>query len=371
MKAIILVGGFGTRLRPLTTNFPKSVVPFAGRPMVEWQIEALVNFGVKEIILTIFYKKDVLHAFVEEMEQKYKVKIHMSVENEPMNTGGPIKLAEKFLAITDPNVALSPKSLQNTFFVLNSDIICDYPFKEMMDFHLGHDGNITILSHPVEEPSRYGVIVVEPKSTKVKEFVEKPKEFVGNLINAGIYIFDHSTLAQMKQGAFSLERELFPQFAASGKIQVFELKGFWKDIGIPADFLSCSQIYLNFFHSKGRNAFDDYKLVEGGKGIVGINLIHKDVKIEESALIGPYAVLHKGVHVGKHSRISRSIVMDNTTVGDYVQIFNSILMFDIKVANYVRIDKHSVIAEKVAIEEEALVAGEKIEPGLVVHAVKE
>lgn len=97
MKALILVGGFGTRLRPLTLTQPKPLIPFCGRPMVEWQIESLVKAGVKKIILAIGYKEQLMIPFIERMIQKYNVEIICSVEKEPLNTGGPIKLAEKYL----------------------------------------------------------------------------------------------------------------------------------------------------------------------------------------------------------------------------------------------------------------------------------
>lgn len=363
MKAIILVGGFGTRLRPLTTHYPKSVVPFAGRPMVEWQIEALVNFGVTDIVLAIFYQEGAIKDFVGAMEKKYKVKIHTSVETTPLNTGGPIKLAEKYLVGADPADAKGPKGRHNTFFVLNSDIICDYPFQEMHAFHLKHPGKITILSYPVEEPSRYGVIVTEEGSGRVRRFVEKPQEWVGNLINAGIYVFDEQVVRDMAPVAFSLERETFPKYAEQGDIFVFELKGFWKDIGIPADFLACNEIYLNHFKHIGRKEIDDYRLVETGEGVEGVNLIHKEAQVAEGARIGPFAVLHKGVRVGKGAVVARSIVMDGTHIGEGSQILSSILMFDIKVGSRAKIEGGSVIAEKVTIHDDAVVVSQKVEPG--------
>jgi mannose-1-phosphate guanylyltransferase len=336
--------------------------------MVEWQIEALVNAGVTDIVLTIFYKEEAIKEFVAAMEKKYKVKIHMSVETVPMNTGGPIKLAEKYLVSADPADAKGPKSRSNTFFVLNSDIICDYPFEQMHAFHLKHPGKITILSYPVEEPSRYGVIVTEEGTGKVRQFVEKPQEWVGNLINAGIYVFDEQVLRDMEPVAFSLERETFPKYAAQGAIYVHELKGFWKDIGIPADFLACNEIYLDHFKRIGRREIDDYRLVEGGEGIEGVNLIHKEAQIEEGAHIGPFAVLHKGVRVGKGAVVSRSIVMDGTHIGEGSHVLSSILMFDIKVGDRARIEGGSVIAEKVVLADDSVTISQKVEPGLTVPA---
>lgn len=367
MKAVILVGGFGTRLKPLTTNCPKSVVPFAGRPMVEWQIESLAKFGVKVIILAIFYKESVIRDFVEEMKQKYKIDIICSVEPVPLNTGGPIKLTEKLL-LTNDQPKTSTKSINNTFFVLNSDIICDYPFDDLLTFHLSHTGQITILTHPVEDPSRYGVIVTEENSSKVKKFIEKPQTFVGDQINAGIYVFSESALENMPSGSFSLEREFFPKLADEGNIFVKKLSGFWKDIGIPSDFLACTEIYLDHFKKIGRFEIDDYKLVENTKNYVGLNLVHKEAIIGENACIGPYSVIHKKVSIGKNSRVSKSIVMNGTQIDDNSQIFDSILMYDIKIGKWTRIDQGSVIAENVEIGDEVLIHSQKVEPGMKIKA---
>lgn len=116
MKALILVGGLGTRLRPMTVNIPKPLIPFCGRPMVEWQIKAFAEVGIKTIILAIGYKKELMEDFISKMVTKYKVTIECSVEEIPLGTGGPIRLAEKFLKKDD-----------ELFFLANSDIICKYP----------------------------------------------------------------------------------------------------------------------------------------------------------------------------------------------------------------------------------------------------
>ena len=361
MKAIILVGGFGTRLRPLTADYPKSVVPFAGRPMVEWQIEALVNYGVKEIVLAIFYKECVLAEFVSRMIAKYKVSIICSVEHTPLNTGGPIKLAEKYLF--NSSCQTTQKSRENCFFVLNSDIICDYPLEQLYQKHLSHNGLITITGYPVEDPSRYGVIVTETEELRVKEFVEKPKEFVGNLINAGIYLFSQEVLSLMQEGAFSLERDTFPFFANRKEMFVFELKGFWKDIGIPSDFLSCSIIYLNHFQTIGRIEVDDFKLVVDQEGFPGVNLIHRNAKIESGASVGPYAVVHSGVVVRKGAYVARTILMDNCDIGEYSHVLDSVLMFGVKVGKGTRIEGNSLLGEGVVVENEKLLCGQKLEKG--------
>lgn len=134
MKALILVGGYGTRLRPLTLSYPKPLVEFCNKPMILHQIEALVEVGVKHVILAVSYQKDMFDSMIEkqlkEEEERLHIKISLSIETEPMDTAGPIALARGLL--------LDDESANEPFFVLNSDIICDFPFKKMIEFHKSH-----------------------------------------------------------------------------------------------------------------------------------------------------------------------------------------------------------------------------------------
>lgn len=134
MKALILVGGYGTRLRPLTLSYPKPLVEFCNKPMILHQIEALVEVGVKHVVLAVSYQKDMFDSMIEkqlkEEEERLSIKISLSIETEPLDTAGPIALARDLLL--DGEFANEP------FFVLNSDIICDFPFKKMIEFHKSH-----------------------------------------------------------------------------------------------------------------------------------------------------------------------------------------------------------------------------------------
>ncbi|KAG7123448.1 Mannose-1-phosphate guanyltransferase like protein [Verticillium longisporum] len=127
MKAIILVGGFGTRLRPLTLTLPKPLVEFANKPMILHQIEALAAAGVTDVVLAVNYRPEIMEKHLAEYEERFGIKITFSIETEPLGTAGPLKLAEDVLAKDDA-----------PFFVLNSDVICDYPFEQLAQFHKNH-----------------------------------------------------------------------------------------------------------------------------------------------------------------------------------------------------------------------------------------
>ncbi|XP_013789403.1 mannose-1-phosphate guanyltransferase beta-like, partial [Limulus polyphemus] len=186
MKALILVGGYGTRLRPLTLSRPKPLVEFCNKPMMMHQVEALVKAGVTHVILAVSYRAELLEKEIKAEEVQLGIKITLSHEDEPLGTAGPLALAKDILS-----------SDQEPFFVLNSDVICDFPFKEMVEFHQNHGKEGTIVVTRVEEPSKYGVVVYDERG-RIEKFVEKPQEFVSNKINAGMYIFNPSVLSRIQ-----------------------------------------------------------------------------------------------------------------------------------------------------------------------------
>jgi len=187
MKALILVGGFGTRLRPLTLTVPKPIVEFCNKAMILHQIEALVKAGVTEVVLAVNYRPELMSAKLKKYEEVYGIKITYSQEETPLGTAGPLALAREILE----------GDKGEPFFVLNSDITCEYPLKELLAFHKAHGKEGTIMVTKVEEPSKYGVVVSKPTG-EIERFVEKPQVFVGNKINAGIYIFNPSILNRIE-----------------------------------------------------------------------------------------------------------------------------------------------------------------------------
>ncbi|PQQ06598.1 GDP-mannose pyrophosphorylase [Prunus yedoensis var. nudiflora] len=168
------------------------------------KIEALKAIGVSEVVLAINYQPEVMMTFLKEFEAKVGIKITCSQETEPLGTAGPLALARDKL-IDDSG---------EPFFVLNSDVISEYPFKQMIEFHKSHGGEASIMVTKVDEPSKYGVVVMEESTGKVQKFVEKPKLFVGNKINAGIYLLNPSVLDRIELRPTSIEKEVFPKYCS-------------------------------------------------------------------------------------------------------------------------------------------------------------
>ncbi|KAI8909257.1 nucleotide-diphospho-sugar transferase [Powellomyces hirtus] len=351
MKALILVGGFGTRLRPLTFSKPKPLVDFANQPMILHQIEALAKIGVTDVVLAVNYQPKTMVDAMQEVEAKFNIKIHFSIESEPLGTAGPIALAQAILGKGNA-----------PFFVLNSDVICEFPFEEMVNFHKSHGGEGTLMTTPVEDPTKYGVVVLKEGTHLIDRFVEKPSVYVGNQINAGIYIFNPSMINRIQPKPMSIEKEVFPFMARDGQLHAMPLKGFWADVGQPKDFLIGSALYLNSVSQKNAGS------LKSGEGIVGNVLAHASSKIGAKCVIGPNVVLGPNTIIGDGVRISNAVIMEGSTVRDNAYIADSIVGWSSSVGRWSRLEGVTVLGEDVHIADTIYVNGACVLPHKSVSA---
>ncbi|KAJ6767507.1 GLUCOSE-1-PHOSPHATE ADENYLYLTRANSFERASE FAMILY PROTEIN-RELATED [Salix koriyanagi] len=333
MKALILVGGFGTRLRPLTLKHPKPLVEFANKPMILHQIEALKAIGVTEVVLAINYKPEEMMNFLKDFDTKLDIKITCSQETEPLGTAGPLALARDKL-IDDSG---------EPFFVLNSDVISEYPLKLMIEFHRAHGGEASIMVTKVDEPSKYGVVVMEESTGKVKRFMEKPKAFVGNNINAGIYLLNQSVVDRIELKPTSIEKEVFPKIAAENKLYAMALPGFWMDIGQPMDYIAGLRLYLDSLRKKSPS-----KLAIGPH-IVGNVLVDETAEIGEGCLVGPDVAVGPGCVVESGARLSSCSLMSGVTIKKHACISSSIIGWSSTVGQGTRLEK-TVLGEAVHVK---------------------
>ncbi|CAG0920107.1 unnamed protein product [Notodromas monacha] len=344
MKALILVGGYGTRLRPLTLTRPKPLVEFCNKPMLMHQIEALVKVGVTHIILAVSYMGPQLEAALKPEEQRLGITITLSHEDEPMGTAGPLALAREHLMGPDP------------FFVLNSDIVCEFPFASLLEFHRRHGKEGTISVTRVEEPSRYGVVVYDEEDGLVRSFVEKPREFVSNKINAGLYVFNPSVLDRIPRQRTSIEKETFPAMVSLGELYAVELKGFWMDIGKPEDFLKGMSLFLGFL---SRLKHSDISLEEGMRGNV---LKDSSAKIGKGCLIGPDVTIGPGVVIEDGVCIKRCTVMKDTVIKSHSWLENCIIGWRCVVGQWARLENLTVLGEDVRVADEVHINGGMVLP---------
>ncbi|XP_072136826.1 mannose-1-phosphate guanylyltransferase catalytic subunit beta isoform X1 [Mobula birostris] len=345
MKALILVGGYGTRLRPLTLSVPKPLVDFCNKPILLHQVEALVKAGVSHVILAVSYMSEMLEKEMKEQEQRLNIRISMSHEKEPLGTAGPLALArELFADSTEP------------FFVLNSDVICDFPFQEMVRFHKHHGKEGTIVVTKVEEPSKYGVVIYEAEIGRIHRFVEKPQVFVSNKINAGMYIFSPSVLNRIQLRPTSIEKEIFPVMAQDGQLYAMELQGFWMDIGQPKDFLTGMCMYLQSLRHKAPDRLHQ------GPGIVGNVLVDPSARIGEKCSIGPNVTIGPGVVVEDGVRIKRCTVLKGSRIRSHSWLESCIIGWNSDVGQWVRMENVAVLGEDVIVKDELYLNGANVLP---------
>lgn len=211
MKAFILAGGLGTRLKELTQNTPKIMLKIEDKPILEYNIELLRRNNIDEIILGIGHMSGVIRKHFGD-GKKFGVKIHYSEEKEPMGTAGALKIAGKFF--------------DSTFVMCNGDELKNINIRRMIDFHRKNKALITISLTKIEDPSDWGVVRIHNK--KIQEFIEKPKTNPpSHLINSGLYILEKSVIKTIPDGKISIERQIFPEFARKGKLFGFYSRGQW------------------------------------------------------------------------------------------------------------------------------------------------
>jgi mannose-1-phosphate guanylyltransferase len=360
MKALILVGGFGTRLRPLTLAKPKPLVPFCNKPMLVHQIEALKEVGVTDVILAIAYRPDAMQAEMEEWSKKIGVKIHYSHEKTPLGTAGPLALAKELLE----------DGSDEPFFVLNSDVTCRFPFKELYTFHKQHHKEGTIMVTKVEDWTKYGVVVYDEADGQIRQFVEKPKKFVGDKINSGIYLFNKSILNRIPLQKTSIETQVFPQMAAEGQLYALELEGFWMDIGQPHDYLDGLTKFLPSLLGTPKELLlcSEADAKERGFTVHGCVLIDPTAEIGAGCVLGPNVTVDKGCKVGPNCRLSQVAVFEGTTIGAGTFIQKSIIGWFNTIGSWCHIINNTVLGEDVGIRSELYVNGAKVLPHKNVNA---
>ena len=220
MKAVVLVGGFYTHMRPLTLTLPLPLLEFCNRTLLMHQLQALKDAGVSEVVVCVKLARDDGGAFEEALRQceaALGLKITTSKEEQLLGTAGPLKNAEAL--ITDNGTNDSP------FFVVNSDVLCAYPLRDLLHLHVKNGREGTVLVTRTDRPSAYGALVVDERTGRVRHFVEKPETFISDLINAGVYVFSPSVFRRIAAGRAVSMNELLPGMADEEQLHSMLLTG--------------------------------------------------------------------------------------------------------------------------------------------------
>jgi mannose-1-phosphate guanylyltransferase len=314
MKGLILAGGKGTRLRPLTLNTPKPVVPVANSPFLLFQIDLMRTAGIDEIILSLSYQPRKIEDLLKDGSD-YGVWIRYAVEGTPLGTGGAFKNAEEHI--------------DSTAVVFNGDVLTDIDLAAVVAHHRKKGAVATIVLTPVENPSAYGLVETNPDGW-IQRFIEKPgpDEITCNTINAGIYVLEPSVLKYMPKGEpYSFERGLFPTLLEHKEpVLSFISANYWIDIGTPQKYLEVHHdILSNKFASPrvAKSALDRATL-PGGTVVDEKSLIDQDVTIREgvrieNSVIGKNCKIDVGVH------IVDSVLWSGTTIDADARIVGSLV----------------------------------------------
>lgn len=301
MQAVVLVGGEGTRLRPLTSDVPKPAVTLVDRPFLAYAIEWLGAHGVSEVVLACGFLPDVLRETLGE-DERAGVSITYVAEPEPLGTAGAIRFAAEALG----------DRLENRFLALNGDVLADLDLSALVGAHEERGARATIAVHPVEDSSAYG-LVRRDEDERVLAFLEKTGEAVPGEINAGAYVLERSILDLVPAGrAVSIEREVFPRLVGEG-LYGHMLDGYWMDIGTPERYLQASWDIL------------EDRVETRVEPTTSGQLIAADATIGDRARVGPRAVVSAGCQIDSGATVESSVLLDGCTVGTDARVEGSIL----------------------------------------------
>ncbi len=337
MKCLILAGGFGTRLRPLSCTLPKLLFPVANRPILDWTIENLAKHGIDEVILAVNYMAETIMRYFG--TSRHGVIIRYSREKRPLGTAGPILNARKLLG-------------DEPFLMMNGDIFSDINYSALVEAHRSKEGAVgTICLYEIENPGRYGVVDVD-EDMRVKRFVEKPTLAPGTKkpVNAGVYVLDPSIFDYIpeEERKISLEVEVFPKLAEERKLYAYRHEGMWVDIGVPADYLRANRLLLEKLAAENPVIGENAKIHPEAK-ISNLTVIGDDVEIGKGSYIGPYTVLGNGVSVGEGCRIEGSILFDDVSVDNYTSIKGAIIGKSAMIGKWVKIEEEALLGDYVEV----------------------
>jgi mannose-1-phosphate guanylyltransferase len=308
MQAIVLVGGEGTRLRPLTETVPKPAVPLVDRPLLTYMVEWLARHGVDEVVLACGFMPDKLREALGDGERT-GARIRYVAEPSPLGTAGAIRFADDELS----------GGLGERFVALNGDLLTDLDLTALLEAHGDSGGQATIGLHSVEDSSAYGLVRTD-EGGRVLAFEEKTGEKVPGEVNAGIYVLERSVLDLVPPGErVSIERDVFPRLAGDG-LHALLLDGYWLDVGTPERYLEATWDILE--------GTVETTVEATGPGIY----VGRGAEVAESALVGPRAVIGAGCTLEPGAEVRDSVLLHDCRIGEGARVEGSILAAGVEVA---------------------------------------
>jgi len=362
MKAVVMAGGEGTRLRPLTSNQPKPMVPIVGKPCMEHIIELLREHGFRDIVITVAFLPQAIRSYFGDGEPM-GLNIEYSVEENPLGTAGSVRLASG--------------RLDDTFLVISGDALCDIDLSKIIEFHKEKGADVTIGLKAVENPLEFGIVVTD-EDGRVERFLEKPSwgQVFSDTINTGIYVLEPEVLRHVpKDQPHDFSKELFPLLLEMGRpIYGFVCEGYWQDIGNidqyrQANFDALDQkVRLNI---DGLRIRGDVWLGEGVEiddveGVEGPAFVGTNCTISPDASVGPYSVLGPGTTLRERSRVSRTVIDRSTYVGRSAVVEGAVVGRNCDIKAHARVHEGVAIGDQVTLGDQSVVF-----PGVRIYPYKE
>ena len=357
MQAVILVGGEGTRLRPLTSTVPKPVVPLVDRPFIAFMLDWLRGHDVDDVIMSCGFLAGGVRDVLGDGET-YGVRIRYVEEPRPLGTGGAMKFAESLL--------------EDRFLMLNGDVLTDMDLSAQIAQHEATGATATLALTPVEDPSNYGLVRLH-EDNRVKGFVEKPSmdQIDTNTISAGAYVLERSVLDLLPEGEpASIERDVFPRLVGEG-LYGHVSHGYWLDIGTPERYLEGTfDLLEGTVASAVQERMGDGFLsvagdVENAGRIIPSALVERGCRIGAGARIGGRAVLEAGVTVGEGTIVEGSVVMQGSEIGAHCVLRRCIVAGGARIGDHTHVEGLAVLGEGVTIGAHNVVTnGARIFPGV-------
>jgi mannose-1-phosphate guanylyltransferase len=338
VQALVLAGGEGTRLRPLTYTTPKPVMPLAGRPFLSFMLDWARSHGVDEVIMSCGFMSDEVRQVLGDIYDG--MRLRYVVEDEPLGTAGPVRLAY------DEGV------LEERLLVLNGDVLTDIDLTQELAIHERSGARATLALYPVEDTSSYGVVPTA-KDGAVEAFIEKGEgDPPTNRINAGAYVIERDVVERIAAGRpVSFEREVFPSLVGEG-LYGYEAAGYWIDIGTPERYLEATWDLL-----AGRVKSTLPRRDETG------SLVYEDCLVS-GAHVGPQSVLGRHCSVGTDARVERSVLHERVHVGADATVVESVLAERVRVGERARVGPDAMVGAGAVIPPDSVVpAGARVEPG--------
>jgi mannose-1-phosphate guanylyltransferase/phosphomannomutase len=362
MKAVVMAGGEGNRLRPLTSNQPKPMVPVVGKPCMEHILELLREHGMNEVIVTVAFLPQAIRSYFGEGET-LGMQIGYSVEEEPLGTAGSVRLTEKLL--------------DETFLVISGDALCDVDLSALVAFHKEKGAAVTIGLKSVENPLEFGIVVTDEEG-RIERFLEKPSwgQVFSDTINTGIYVIEPEVLKHVPADRpYDFSKELFPYLLEMGRpLYGYVMDGYWQDIGNLDQFRQANfdaleeKVRLNIpgIRIRGNVWLGEGVEIADLEQVEGPAYIGNYCRVALGATVGPHAVLSNSVTLRERTRVTRSVIDASTHVGRNSLIEGAILGRSCDIRSHVRIHEGVAIGDEVTIGSETVVM-----PGVRIYPYKD